>query len=59
MADNTSMETGVGTHQRVALDLAKTIYTQASDSGSLTRDEWLKLYHECLEATFGRQKSSR
>jgi hypothetical protein len=56
MAEQVNVETGAGTHQRVALDLAKAIQNTASDVGSLTREGWLQLYHDCLQATFGRHR---
>ncbi|MBZ9736035.1 hypothetical protein LB534_15585 [Mesorhizobium sp. CA18] len=54
MAEATIVETGVGTHERVALDLAKFIFSTSSDVRGMTQDEIFRLYQKCLQATYGR-----
>ncbi len=55
MADTTvAVDNGVGTHQRVAYDLMKTVISYADDAKYKSVDDILTLYHQCLQATYER-----
>ncbi len=59
MADTVNVETGNGTRERVAFDLALYIRNHVDqDSSFRTKDIFLDLYAECLIATRGGRKAS-
>ena len=61
MADQVTIDNGVGTHQRVALDLMPSIlvYDSATQQARPDKTTILNLYQDCLQATYGQWEPDR